>query len=106
MGMVAVFGVASWHRGEAVLSPERQAGGFEVCQHVEKPFRVGNNRIARRGELRRRGVVDEEPDRLEAVARMTWAWLRSVFDGSDDAWPVASKALEEKAASLGHGEAK
>lgn len=47
-------------------------------------------------------TTDEDPDRLEAVARMTWAWLRTIFDTSDTAWFVACKALEENAASLGH----
>ena len=51
-------------------------------------------------------TTDEDPDRLEAVARMTWAWLRSTFDGSDDAWPVAHKALKENASSLGRVDAK
>lgn len=51
-------------------------------------------------------TTDEDPDRLEAVARMTWAWLRSIFDGSDDAWTVAQEALAEDAASLGHVESK
>ena len=47
-------------------------------------------------------TTDEDPDRLEAVARMTSAWLRTIFDGPDDAWPVAVNALEENASSLGH----
>ncbi len=47
-------------------------------------------------------TTDEDPDRLETVARMTWAWLRTIFDGADDAWPEACKALEENAGSLGH----
>lgn len=51
-------------------------------------------------------TTDEDPDRLETVARMTWAWLRTMFDGSDDAWPDAVNALEENASSLGHVEAK
>ena len=51
-------------------------------------------------------ATDEDPDRLETVARMTSAWLRTIFDGADDAWPKASKALEENASSLGHVETK
>lgn len=51
-------------------------------------------------------TTDEDPDRLEAVARMTWAWLRTIFDDSDEAWPAACKALEQNAASLGHVESK
>lgn len=51
-------------------------------------------------------TTDEDPDRLETVSRMTWAWLRSMFDASDDAWTRASNALAERAADLGHVETK
>jgi hypothetical protein len=46
-------------------------------------------------------TTDEDPDRLEAVARMTWAWLRTIFDGTDTAWAVACNALSGPASALG-----
>lgn len=51
-------------------------------------------------------TTDEDPDRLEVVARMTSAWLRTIFDPEDDAWPTACKALEEFASTLGRVESK
>lgn len=51
-------------------------------------------------------TTDENPDRLEAVGRMTSAWLRTIFDEKDDAWPVACKALENSASALGHVKSK
>lgn len=47
-------------------------------------------------------TTDEDPDRLEAVARMTWAWLRSVFDDTDTAWADACQALDGPASALGN----
>jgi hypothetical protein len=38
---------------------------------------------------------DENPDRLAAVQRLTWAYLRSAFDPNDPAWSLACKALED-----------
>lgn len=51
-------------------------------------------------------TTDEDPDRLEAVARMTWAWLRTAFDESDPAWTDACKALRGPASDLGIVESK
>jgi hypothetical protein len=47
-------------------------------------------------------TTDEDPDRLEAVARLTWAWLRTAFDASDPAWEVACQALAGPASPLGN----
>lgn len=41
-----------------------------------------------------RETDDEDPERLEVVLRMTWAWLRSALDGDDRAWAAARAALE------------
>ena len=41
-----------------------------------------------------RETDDEDPERLEVVLRMTWAYLRSAFDGDDRAWRAARAALE------------
>jgi len=46
-------------------------------------------------------TTDEDPDRLEAVARMTSAWLRSEFDAADTAWADACLALDGPASALG-----
>jgi predicted dienelactone hydrolase len=51
-------------------------------------------------------TTDENPDRLEVVARMTSAWLRTIFDRADPAWTDAVTALDENASSLGHVESK
>lgn len=45
---------------------------------------------------------DEDPDRLAATQRMTWAYLRSALYADDSAWADACKALEEHASNLGH----
>ena len=44
---------------------------------------------------------DEDPDRLEATRRMTWAYLRSALYEGDPAWAAACKALAGPASSLG-----
>lgn len=49
---------------------------------------------------------DEDPDRLAAVQRMTWAWLQTTFYPDDPAWPDAARALADKAAGLGRIESK
>ncbi len=41
-----------------------------------------------------RETDDEDPERLEVVLRMTWAWLRSALDGDDRAWTAARAAME------------
>ncbi|KAI1081841.1 alpha/beta-hydrolase [Whalleya microplaca] len=38
---------------------------------------------------------DESPERLAAVQRMTWAYLKSQLDKEDGAWEQACKALSE-----------
>ena len=47
-------------------------------------------------------TTDEDPDRLEAVARMTWAWLRTAFDDADTAWADTCQALAGPASALGN----
>lgn len=42
---------------------------------------------------------DEDPDRLEVVLRMTWAYLHYALDGNDHAWTAARIALETHATS-------
>jgi hypothetical protein len=49
-----------------------------------------------------RETTDEDPDRLEAVGRMTCAWLRTAFDAADTAWADACAALSGHASPLGH----
>ena len=46
-----------------------------------------------------RETDDEDPERLEIVLRMTWAYLRSALDGDDGAWAAARAALETHAPS-------
>lgn len=46
-----------------------------------------------------RETDDEDPERLEVVLRMTWAYLRSVFYGDDRAWRAARAALQAYAPS-------
>lgn len=40
-----------------------------------------------------RETDDEDPERLEIVLRMTWAYLRSALYEGDDAWQVGRQAL-------------
>lgn len=42
---------------------------------------------------------DADPERLEIVLRMTWAYLRSAFDGDGHAWTTAREALQTHAAA-------
>ncbi|CAN5219830.1 dienelactone hydrolase [soil metagenome] len=44
---------------------------------------------------------DEDPDRLGATQRMTWAYLRSALFPSDPAWANACFALTNEASQLG-----
>lgn len=46
-----------------------------------------------------RETDDEDPERLEIVLRMTWAYLRSALDGDDRAWAAARAALAAHAPS-------
>jgi hypothetical protein len=39
-------------------------------------------------------TTDENPERLAAVQRLTWAYLRSALYPEDPAWPVARAALK------------
>jgi predicted dienelactone hydrolase len=41
---------------------------------------------------------DEDPERLETVLRMTWAYLRSALDEDGRAWTAAREALQSHAA--------
>ena len=49
---------------------------------------------------------DEDPDRLEIVQRMTWAYLRSALYEGDASWPDACKALKDHAHAHGHVDTK
>lgn len=51
-------------------------------------------------------TTDENPDRVAAVQRLTWAYLRSAFFPEDDAWARACASLDDPAASLGRLECK
>lgn len=46
-----------------------------------------------------RETDDEDPERLETVLRMTWAYLRSALDGDSRAWTAAGEALRTHAAT-------
>ena len=51
-------------------------------------------------------TTDEDPDRLAAVQRLSWAYLRTALYPDDPAWPAARRALEASAALLGRIECK
>lgn len=51
-------------------------------------------------------TTDEDPNRVAAVQRLTWAYLWSAFHPEDDAWPKACAALRGNAAKLGRVESK
>lgn len=40
-------------------------------------------------------TTDESPARVEAVAQMTWAYLRTALNPADPAWPAACDALRD-----------
>ncbi|MFD7031474.1 alpha/beta hydrolase family protein [Streptomyces sp. NPDC059917] len=46
-------------------------------------------------------TTDENPERVAAVARLTWAYLRSTLYPGDDAWRTAQDALTAAAEPLG-----
>lgn len=46
-------------------------------------------------------TTDEDPDRVAAVQRLTWAYLRTALYAEDPAWPAACAALADSAPSLG-----
>jgi hypothetical protein len=52
-----------------------------------------------------RETVDESPERVAVLQRMTWAYLRSQFYEGDAAWAEACKALK-KHEGLGSVESK
>jgi predicted dienelactone hydrolase len=51
-------------------------------------------------------TTDENPARVAAVQRLTWAYLRSALDPKDPAWPAARSALTEGSNPLGRVECK
>lgn len=51
-------------------------------------------------------TTDESPERVAAVQRMTWAYLRSALYPEDPAWPEACAALEQMPDPLGRVECK
>jgi dienelactone hydrolase len=51
-------------------------------------------------------TTDENPDRVAALQRLTWAYLRTAFYPEDTAWSEACAALAGRAASLGHVECR
>jgi hypothetical protein len=40
-------------------------------------------------------TMDESPEKVAVVQRMTWAYLRSALYPEDPAWPVACAVLKE-----------
>ena len=51
-------------------------------------------------------TTDESPERVAAVQRLTWAYLRSQLYSGDTAWPEAQNALTGAAKSLARVESK
>ncbi len=51
-------------------------------------------------------TTDEDPERLAAVQRLTWAYLRSVLYPEDPAWPAARAALMDTPNPLGRVECR
>lgn len=51
-------------------------------------------------------TTDEDPNRVAAVQRLTWAYLWSAFHPEDDAWSKACAALQGNPARLGRVESK
>ncbi len=49
-------------------------------------------------------TTDENPERVAAVQRLTWAYLRSAFYPEDPAWPTACAALMDAPNPLGRVE--
>jgi dienelactone hydrolase len=46
-------------------------------------------------------TTDESPQRVAVLQRLTWAYLRSALDPSDNSWAAASSALNESADPIG-----
>jgi len=51
-------------------------------------------------------TTDESPERVAAVQRLTWAYLRTALYPEDPAWPAACAALAEMPTPLGQVECK
>ncbi len=51
-------------------------------------------------------TTDESPERVEAVARLTWAYLRTALYPEDRAWPDACAALAEDPDPFGRIDSK
>jgi pimeloyl-ACP methyl ester carboxylesterase len=51
-------------------------------------------------------TTDENPDRVAAVQRLTWAYLRSALYPGDNAWPVALATLMENPNPVGRVDGK
>lgn len=51
-------------------------------------------------------TTDENPERLAAVQRLTWAYLRTALYPEDPAWPAACAALMDSPNPLGRVESK
>ncbi|MBB5365628.1 alpha/beta hydrolase family protein [Deinococcus humi] len=51
-------------------------------------------------------TTDESPERVEAVGRLTWAYLRSALYPGDPAWEDATEALKNSPHPLGRVERK
>jgi len=51
-------------------------------------------------------TTDESPARVETVAQLTWAYLRTALDPSDPAWPTASAALRDGSNPIARVDAK
>jgi dienelactone hydrolase len=51
-------------------------------------------------------TTDENPERVDAVRRLTWAYLRTALYPADPAWPAARAALMDAPDPLGRVECK
>lgn len=51
-------------------------------------------------------TTDESPARVEAVAQLTWAYLRTALYSADPAWPTACAALRDAPSPLARVDAK
>lgn len=51
-------------------------------------------------------TTDESPARVEAVAQVTWAYLRTALHPADPAWPAACAALRDAPSPIARVEAK
>ena len=51
-------------------------------------------------------TTDESPERVAAVQRLTWAYLRTALYPADSAWSAACAALLDTSPPLGRVESK